>query len=330
MRDVAKAAGVGVMTVSRVINGDPRVRSGTAARVNDAIRTLGYRRNDLASQLRRGAQSTATVGLLVDDIANPFYATLAGAVEDEARRRGFIVLFGSSKEDPGRERELLGAFCSRRIEGLVAVPAAEDTAPWLAIRAAGTPTVFVDRPARDLDVDAVLIDGRAAARQAVGHLLSHGHRRIGYLGDTATIWTASERLRGYAEALAATGLRTDPALISQGLRSMYAAEAAAMALLSQPDPATALFTANDVITLGALRALRRHGQPVALVGLDDFVLADELTPAVTVVAQDPQAMGETAAQLLFSRVAGDDSPRREVLLPTRLVVRGSGEIRPPT
>jgi LacI family transcriptional regulator len=328
MRDVAAAAGVGVMTVSRVINGDGPVRPETVRRVTLAIENLGYRRNDMASRLRRADQSTALVGLLVDDIANPFYAGLAGAVEEEARRRGYTVLFGSTKEDSDREQELLAVFTARRVDGLLVVPCGGETEVYRAAAGEGTSMVFVDRPAGDVDVDAVLVDGRAAAGQAVRHLIAHGHRRIGYLGDSATIWTARQRLLGYREAMAEAGIGIDPALVAQGLRRMYTAEAAATAMLRMDTPVTALFAGNDVITLGAVRAIRRSGGSVALVGFDDFVLADELDPPVTVIAHDPAAMGEAAAQLLFDRMRGDDSPRREIVLPTRLVVRGSGEIRP--
>ncbi|MDQ3404908.1 MAG: LacI family transcriptional regulator [Actinomycetota bacterium] len=328
MRDVATAAGVGVMTVSRVINGDVRVRPHTVRRVNLAIEELGYQRNDMASRLRRGDQSTALIGLLVDDIANPFYACLAGAVEEQVRDRGYTLLFGSAREDPARERELLSAFTARRVDGLLVVPCGDETELCRTAAAAGASMVFVDRPAHGLTVDTVLVDGRAAARQAVRHLITHGHRRIGYLGDTATIWTARERLLGYREAMAEAGIEVDEVLIAQGLRQMYTAEGAAGAMLGLAAPATALFAANDVITLGVFRAIRRAPGPVALVGFDDFALADQLDPPVTVVAQDPVLMGEVAARLLFDRMGGADSAAREVVLPTRLIVRGSGEIPP--
>ncbi|WP_197683928.1 LacI family DNA-binding transcriptional regulator [Allokutzneria albata] len=322
MRDVADAAGVGVMTVSRVINGAVGVRPSTAERVREAITRLGYQLNHAASTLRRRHHGSMVIALLVDDIANPFYAALAGAVEEEAREHGFTVLFGSAKEDLQRERELVQAFTARRVDGLIAVPT--DTEMWRDALTSVT-VVFVDRPANGLPVDSVLVDGRSAAERGVRHLLEHGHTRIGYLGDLASIWTAQQRLQGYRDAL---GEAFDPELVQQGLRDAASAERAARELLGSARPPTALFAANDLITIGAVRAVAECGEGTAVVGFDDIVLADRLSPPLTVLAQDPVEIGTTAARLLFARLDGDDTPRREVVLPATLVVRGSGESRP--
>ncbi|WP_246843149.1 LacI family DNA-binding transcriptional regulator [Allokutzneria sp. NRRL B-24872] len=322
MRDVADAAGVGVMTVSRVINGGAGVRPSTAERVREAVGRLGYQLNHAASTLRRRHHASMVIALLVDDIANPFYAALAGAVEEEARAHGFTVLFGSTKEDQVRERELVAAFTARRVDGLIAVPT--DTEPWRGAPA-GTAVVFVDRPANGLPVDAVLVDGRTAAARGVAHLVEHGHARIGYLGDLESIWTARQRLQGYRDAV---GEAFDPALVRQGLRDAASAEQAARELLGSARPPTALFAANDLMTIGAVRAVAACGAGTAVVGFDDIVLADRLSPPLTVLAQDPVEMGTTAARLLFARIDGDESPSREVVLPATLVVRGSGERRP--
>lgn len=328
MRDVAAAAEVSLMTVSRVVNGEPGVLPETAARVERAIRRLGYQRNDMARQLRSKGQLTHTIGLLVDDLANPFFATLASAVEDAARLRKYVVLIGSSNDNLRREREVISAFSARRVDGLIVVPAAGSHRFLRDQLAAGVKVVCVDRPADGLNVDTVVVDNRNGAYGAVRHLLERGHRRIGYLGDRDDIWTVQERYEGFAEALAGERLAPDPDLVKHGLETRAAAAEVAAALTQLPDPPTALFASNDLMTMGAIDGLHGRAGSIALVGFDEFALADKLTPRVTVVAQDPAAIGATAAQLLFARIGGDTSPPRDVVLLTRLVARGSGEIAP--
>jgi LacI family transcriptional regulator len=329
MRDVAQAAGVSTMTVSRVINGEPAVLPETAARVERAIRRLGYQRNDAAWRLRRKGQPTLTIGLLVDDLANPFFAALAAAVEDAARLRNYVVLIGSSNDSLRRERDVVSAFCARQVDGLIIVPVAGSHRFLRSQLALGTKVVCVDRPGNGLQVDSVLVNNRIAARDAVRHLLDQGHRRIGYLGDRESIWTIQQRYAGFRDAFADTGTEPEPELIRHGPRNRAAAAELTSALLNLPHPPTALFTSNDLITLGAIDALADKATQIALIGFDEFALADKLTPPVTVVAQDPATLGATAAQLLFARIAGDTSPVREVTLRARLVIRGSGEIPPP-
>jgi LacI family transcriptional regulator, galactose operon repressor len=324
MRDVAQAAGVSIMTVSRVINGQPGVLPETAARVEHAIRRLGYQRNDAARQLRRRGQPTQIIGMLVDDLANPFFAALARAVEDAARQRHYVVLIGSSNDSLDREREVCAAFFARQVDGLILVPVAGSHRFLASQMAQGTKVVCVDRPVAGLDVDRVLVDNRRAASDAVQHLLEQGHRRIAFLGDREDVWTISERYVGFCAALAERGLEPDPQLVRRGLRSRAEAAGAVAELMSLPQPPTALFTSNDLTTMGAIDS--GHGGSAALVGFDDFALADKLTPPVSVVTQDPAAMGGAAAELLFSRIAGDTSLPRELILSTRMVARGSGEV----
>jgi LacI family transcriptional regulator len=333
MRDVARVAGVGLMTVSRVVNGEPGVQPERAARVERAIRQLGYERNHMARQLRRQGQSTQTIGLLVDDLANPFYAALARAVEDAAMLRSYVVLIGSSNDSLRREREVVSAFLARRVDGLILVPVAGSHQFLQRQQALGLKVVCADRPADNLRADTVLVDNRVGAREAVTHLLRQGHSRIGYLGDREDIWTISERYAGFAEALAAYGLSPDPALVRHGLRVSADAAGAAAAMIRQTAPPTALFASNDVVTMGVVDALYAAGavarREIALVGFDEFAMADKLSLPVTVVSQDPAALGAACAQALFARIAGDTSPPRETTLVTRLLARGSGEVNPP-
>jgi LacI family transcriptional regulator len=329
MRDVGALAGVSLKTVSRVINRDPTVSAEIVGRVNRAVGLLGYRPDLVATSLRRANRKTATIGLLLEDVANPFSSALHRAVEDAARERGMLVFAGSSDEDPAREREVLTAFVSHQVDGLIVVSSDHGYGDLLLERRrSGLPMVFVDRPGPVPNVDSVTVDNRAGACGAVLHLAAHGHRRIAFLGDLHSIWTAAERARGYQDGLAAAGIPVDELLVRRDLRSSDQALQATLDLLAASDPPTALFTAQNLITAGALRGLRQLGlqQRVALVGFDDVQLADLLAPPVSVVAQDPPALGRTAARLLLNRLDGDEAPFQHVVVPTRLIVRGSGEI----
>ncbi|EFL21527.1 putative LacI-family transcriptional regulator [Streptomyces himastatinicus ATCC 53653] len=330
MKDVAARAGVGLKTVSRVVNGEPGVTPDTEHRVQEAITALGFRRNDSARILRKGR--TASVGLVLEDLADPFYGPLSRAVEEVARAHGALLINGSSAEDPVREQELVLALCARRVDGLVVIPAGDDHRYLAPEMAAGVATVFVDRPAGRIDADAVLSDSFGGARDAVSHLIAHGHRRIGFLGDQPGIHTAAERLRGYHAAMAAAGLPVHDGWLSLGPTDPERVRGAAAAMLDAAEPVTALFAGNNRVTVTVVRVLAERpapAAPVALVGFDDFELADLLSPGITVVAQDSAQLGGTAAGLLFRRLDGAGGAPRRVVLPTRLITRGSGELSPP-
>jgi LacI family transcriptional regulator len=317
MNDVARLAGVSIKTVSRVVNAEPGVHADTAVRVLAAIERLGFRRNVGALNLRRGS-STGTIGLVLEDVANPFYSGLTRAAEKVARRFGRQVLTGSSDEDAGRERELALEFCARRVDGLIIVPAGRQHGYLLPEITSGTPVVFVDRPPGDVLADTVLVDNVAGTALAVEHLAAHGHREIAFLGDTPTIFTAAERLTGFREGCAKAGVPFDERLVTMGPHTQ---ESISDTLRN----ATAVVTGNNRITVLALRALAGTKNRPALVGFDDFELADLLNPPVTVVALDPAELGRAAAELLFARLDGDREPPRRVVLPARLIARGSGE-----
>lgn len=329
MKDVAALAGVAIKTVSRVMNGDPTVTPELAARVRDAAAKLGYRPNLTASSLRRGDRRTATIGLLLDDVANPFFAGLLRAVEDTARQRGVQLLIASLDMDPEREREMAITLIDRGVDGLIIAPAAPDQSYLLAERNHGIKVVFLDREPRFLDADAVVSGNRLGAVAAVDHLISFGHQRIAYLGDSPAVATAAHRFEGYQHALERAGLPADPQVIRHDLRSIESATAAATQLLTRPGAATALFASQNLVTIGAVKALRTLGlqDQVALIGFDDFLLADALVPGTTVVTQDVARLGRLATELLFARLDGDDSPSRTHVVPTGMTVRGSGEIR---
>jgi LacI family transcriptional regulator len=325
MNDVAEAAGVSLKTVSRVVNGEAGVGAATAQRVSAAIADLGFRRNDLARSLRR-AHASATLGLIIEDLANPFYSTIARAVEEVARRRGYVVITGSSEESGERERELVATLLSRRVDGLLLVPAARDHSYLRPELRMGVQVVFLDRPPGRLEADAVLLDNEGGARAGVDHLLAQGHRRIGLIGDPPELFTLAERVRGYRAALAARGVDFDETLLRLGAHDVAQAEMSARALLQLPDPPTAIFAANNRVSVGALRALKSVDAEVARVGFDVFELADMLPVPVTVVRHDPAELGRRAAELLFARLDGDGGAPQTVILRTELVVRGSGEV----
>ena len=331
MRDVAARAGVSLKTVSRVVNAEAGVSPALVEKVQRAVAELDFRPNVGASSLRRADGKTATVGLLVEDVANPYSSALHRAVEDVALPRGVVVFSASLDEDPARERELARAFAARRADGLILVPASDDQSYLEPEVRAGTAVVCVDRACHGVDVDSVVATNRSGSAEGVRHLLAGGHRRVAFLGDRQAIWTARERYEGYLDALRSAGVDVDPSIVVHDLTDTGVADGATSTLLTRPNPPTALFTAQNLVTIGALRAMRRLGveRSIALVGFDDFPLADLVTPGVTVVAQDPTAIGKLAASVLFSRLAGDTSPTTTHVVPTTLVRRGSGEIPPP-
>ncbi|MFL6126944.1 LacI family DNA-binding transcriptional regulator [Actinophytocola sp.] len=317
MSDVARLAGVSIKTVSRVVNAEPGVHTETAERVLAAIERLGFRRNVGALNLRRGS-STGTIGLVLEDLANPFYSGLTRAAEEVARRFGRQVLAGSSDEDPGRERELALEFCARRVDGLIVVPAGRQHGYLLPEMTSGTPVVFVDRPPGDVVADTVLVDNVAGAAQAVTHLAAHGHRRIAFLGHAPAVFTAAQRLAGFREGCVRAGIPFDERLVAMGRHT-------ARTITDTLRNATAVVTSNNRVTVQVLRALAQATHRPALVGFDDFELADLLDPPVTVVSLDPAELGKAAAELLFARMDGDREPPRRIVLPARLIPRGSGE-----
>lgn len=330
LRDVAAMAGVSTKTVSRVVNGENGVTAQKVDAVRLAISRLDYRPNVSASALRRSSRRTAAIGTVLEDLANPFSGVLLRAVEDVANERRVLILAGSIDEDQQREQALVRAFTERRVDGLIIAPVGEDQGYLRAEMEAGTPLVFVDRQPQGLLADCVLSDNEAGAREAVLHLAGAGHRRIAYLGDLAIIPTARQRFAGYQRALLELGLPLDPAHVVHDLHTVDDAARATVALLRSDGAPTALFASQNLVTIGVITALQELGleNRVALIGFDDFPLADLLKPRVSVIAQDPAAMGRAAAELLFQRLDGEHGRPRRLLLPTTTVPRGSGEIAP--
>ncbi|QKW09365.1 LacI family DNA-binding transcriptional regulator [Streptomyces sp. NA04227] len=330
LADVAREVGVSAKTVSRVLNEDGPSSAETRARVLDAVERLGFRPNLMARNIRVGGPDT-TVGLVVPDLGNPFFGTVAGGIEDAIRERGLTLLMGSSAENADRERALTDTFLARQVSVLMVVPSVgAEHGRLRSQRSTGMPVVFLDRPGAGLAADCVVSSNRAGTREGVAHLIGHGHRRIGFIGDIPPkLYTRRERLAGYRDALTEADIPYDKALVV-GAHDEAGAATLTRELLSGPQPPTALFAANNMVAFGVIGELARLGraQDVALVAFDDLPLAGALSPALTVVAQNPAELGRTAAATALARLDGDRSRARTVTVDTRLIARGSGELLP--
>ena len=323
IREVARAAGVSQATAARVLGGYGYASPGARERVGRSAAHLGYTPNAVARALV--ARATMAVGLVVGDIQNPFFAGCARGLADVLEPAGYTVLLANADEDAGRERSALDALRARRVDGLVVVPA--PGARLDEIVEAGVPVVQLDRAVRGVRADAVMVDNGAASARAVDHLLELGHRRIGLVSDSPQISSSAERIAGYRRALRRAGAGPDPGLESIGGSTQADGRRSAPALLSRSDRPTAIFTANNFMTVGSLLAMRDVGlrapEDVALVGFDDLDWTTLVEPGVTVVAQPVADLGRAAGERLLARMRGDDGPPRRIRLPTTLVVRAS-------
>jgi LacI family transcriptional regulator len=342
MAEVASLAAVSLKTVSRVVNQEPGVTVELVDKVNAAIRELNYRQDVTASSLRRLGRKSLSIGLILEDVGNPFSSLVHRAIEDVAHAHGVVVFAGSSDEDLERERNLVEVFSGRHVDGMIVV-ATGDNHSYLDGESRGhTPIVFVDRPPQHFEADSVVSDNRSGSHRGVQHLIASGHKRIGFLGDLSSISTAESRYAGYVEALSGASIAVDRALVKRDLRTAADADAAVLELLAVGfanesevqaggrggKPLTAIFAAQNLLTVAALRVLHARGlqHRVALLGFDEVVLADLLQPGVSVLAQHPLELGRLAAELLFARLNGDQSQVQHIVVPTTLITRGSGEI----
>jgi LacI family transcriptional regulator len=323
MKEVARAAEVSVATVSHVINRTRFVSPALAERVQTAMRDLGYTPDGTARSLR--IRRTETIGLLVPDNRNPFFAELGQAIEEAGFAAGYTTIFGNSAERPDRERQYVETLVAKRVDGLIIAPS-RDGAGVLdtLLRPSKIPVVVIDRDPELLGADVVLYDNEGGSAAATRHLLDLGHTRIAFVAGPAHLAPAAGRLEGFRRALAEAGL--EPAAIVEGDFHYEGGYAAARRLLADAAP-TAIFAANDLMAAGAMRALGERGMhvpdEVSVVGFDDAPLAEMVSPAVTTVRQPLHDMAHVAVTLLLERIAGiGGGPQRHVL-PTELVVRSS-------
>lgn len=331
MGDVAARAGVSLKSVSRVVNGEAHVRPYLADRVRRAIAELGYRPDRRARDLAASPSAGRLIGFVQVDAANPFFAAVYRGLEDVTRERGLLIIAASTDADPAREAAVVETLIESRVDGLV-VAAAEGSDELLRNEIEhGTPVVCVDRILADAPCDTVVSSNRDSTRAAVVHLRDIGHRRIAFLGGDQRVWTARERLAGYREALQANGQDAHPELEIVDVGDVRRAVEATRRLLTASHPPTAIFAAQDRITIGAVTALhdRDRQHDIALFGFDEIPFSEQLSPSVSVVAQDPYEMGRRAGQLLLDRLSGRaraETTRTVVDAPLRH--RQSGDIAP--
>lgn len=322
MKDVARLAGVGVKTVSRVVNGEAYVSDETREAVERAIKQLRFRRNASAAGLRHG--QSRSVGLIVVDLGEPFQAALVRAVEQALYERGVLLFTASSGSDEERERAMAHEFVSRRVDGLILLPVPRDHSYLQAEVEAGLPLVFVDRQTEGISPDFVASDNRLGARLGIDHLLGAGHRRIAFIGEPREVFAGGERLAGYQDALARAGVAYDPALVFEGAPTIAHSEQALITMTAFPDPPTALFTGDSLHTIATLRAPSFSSTGLAHIAFDDLEAQDLFARPLDVVSQHPDTIGARAVELLLDRIQGESGPRREIRVEPHLLIR-SGE-----
>lgn len=325
MKDVAREAGVSLKTVSRYVNGETNIDPALAARIGAAITQLGYRRNLAAASIRPG-QSSRVIGIVISDLANPYFSALTRAVESVARERGYILLSASSDDRGDVHDELVDRMLQQQVDGLILVPPRRAGRPWREVRPPVPPVVFVDRPPDVDGVDVILADNVGGARRATEVLAAHGARRVAFVGFDDETYTLRERYRGYVAALDSLGHSASEALVCSDSRESGRARQHVIDLLRDTD-ADAILAANNRAAVGALAAFSAGARRVPLIGFDDFEAATIVTPAVSVVSQDVAGMGRRAAELLLDRIAGAAPAPATRVFPTELVLRGSE--RPP-
>ncbi|MEU6387636.1 LacI family DNA-binding transcriptional regulator [Streptomyces bauhiniae] len=328
MADVARSAGVSVATVSHVLNGTRPVLPHTRQAVLDAVEALGYTPNSLARSLV--TSRTRSIGLAVSAISNPYFTEILQGVEAAAREAGYSLLIADPHDDPEHELKVVQLLHGRRVDGMIVAPSAEPGGLAAYLRRQAVPTVLLDRvlgAAGQGPFDQVCAENSGPMAELVTHLASLGHRRIGLVAGLPGLSTTDERIAGYRQGLAAAGLDADDELVVSGSSESTGAERATAALLALPAAPTALVTANNAMTIGALRALRERGLGVpgdiALACFDDFAWADLFAPRLTAIAQPSREMGARAVRVLLDRLAAPDREARTVRLPCAFVHRAS-------
>lgn len=317
-KDVARLAGVSPITVSRTLAGGKHVRPDLQRRVIDAVRALDYLPNENARGLRPGQQS-GLIGVVITNLNNPYFGTFAMGVEEVARERGKFILLGSTAESAARETEMIDHFLSRRVEGIILVPAGEPAPRRWMRRLGEVPIVAAARELDDLRVDTVIVDDTENAREATAQLIAEGHRRIAFVGNIVTVSAHRMRYEGYVAALQEAGIPVDERLVRGVNDEVVDARADVHAFLDAPHPPTAMLAVNNRIATGALLALaerRRAGAvnfPI-VVAFDQLELAELLVTPVRVFEHDPREVGRAAARLLFDRLDGlGGDPRRQAI-----------------
>ncbi len=327
LRDVARRAGVSTATVSYVLNGTRPVSPEVEARVWEAVAALQYRPNRVARGLRR--KRTHVLGLIVPDSANPFFAEIARGLEDLSFAHDYSLILCNSDGDPVKEQRYLGVLIEQQVDGIALVSAGATPAHLTILQQRGIPFVVVDRELSGLAADCVLADNFQGGYLATRHLLERGHRRIACITGPSDLTPSADRVRGYRQAMAEVGIEPLEDWVCRGdFRAESGYHAARFFLQLSPSiRPTAIFACNDLMAIGAMRAIGEAGlsipQDIALVGFDDIVLAAYVIPPLTTVAQPTYEMGRVAGELLLRRIQDRARPPTRHLLPVRLIVRRS-------
>ncbi len=315
-----------ISTVSRTINHTGKISVKTQEHVRRVMRELGYKPNRVARRLRAGGKCHL-IGLIIPNIQNPFFADLARGVEDVAYRNNFAVLLCNYDEDAAKEQFYLDVMVAESVDGIILPPIHEDDSAVLRVAQSGVPVVCVDRALSVGGIDKVEIDNQRGAFEAVAHLLSKGHRRIGLISGPVDSSTGRERLAGYRQALAQAGWADEPELIRYGDYKQASGRALALELLALTPPPSALFVSNNLMTIGALEAISarqmRIPRDIGLISFDDLPLAAVFNPPLTVVRQPAYEVGRSAAELLLKRIEDPKRPATSLKLSPELVIRGS-------
>lgn len=322
LRQVAEEAAVSITTASRVMRDDPRVAELTRRRVRAAAERLGFRVNTLASSLRQTGTSPL-VGIVLPDVSDPFFAGLALGVEQALTAHGRGMVLACHHEDAEREQWLLETMVGNRLAALVVVPAGAKYDYLGAELSHGTPVVVVDRPIPTFPVDTVLADNREGVRLIMEQLMSRGHRRIALISESLGIWTQTERITSYRTCLVAAGIEVDPRLVRAVPNPSADTEPVVEELLALDDPCTAMICTHVPLMISTMRALERCGADVELASFDDHPLFEHLARPLLVVRQDPQRMGQVAADLAMARLSGDTRPWQRIVLPVELATPAS-------
>lgn len=326
IREVAKRAGVAPITVSRVLNNSGYFRPEIKERVDAAAAELCYVPNQLARSLR--FNRTNTLALLLSDVTNPFWTTVARGVEDAASEQGFTVMFCSTDENEEKQEQYLSMVLRKRVDGILFVPARSTPEPVQRIQKQGVQVVVLDRTVPGAEVDIVRCASAEGSYQLIHHLIELGHQRIAVLAGPATVSVSHERLAGYQRAFAEANLPIDESLIAHGEFTVESGiQLTRQAMQRSPAP-TALFGMNNFIAIGALKALHelrlRCPQDVSVVSFDDLPNALVVEPFLTVAAQPAYEIGQCATRLLLQRIAQPNhTPVREVVFPTEFIIRQS-------
>ncbi len=335
LSEVAKAAGVGTTTVSRVINGGQSVDPKTLVRVQRAIETLGYMPSQAARILK--GDRTRAIGLVIPSIADPFFSSCAEAAQSIVRLHDSVLIVLTTQNDPKEEFAAVNMLMRHRVDGLLLAPCnEEDDVLARMLGRVSTPVVTLDRPIEGSNIPSVVVDNYAGAKLGTQHLIQHGYRRIACLTGEPHLYTIQQRLRGYREAMESAGLKP---WISTAVGDTVSAEKCLLKFLRKADPPEAILTLKNSTTIAVFETLQKHKvkvpETIALLGYDDFEMAQALRPSISAIRQPIEAIGHAAAELLFERLLaqtpnkrGAPQQRRQIVLQTQLVLRKSCGCRP--